>query len=73
MSVEFFLTQFSRLDWIGLAWFLICWFGYELVVEHGWFGKRTIHAETNKLRLEWARQLEAELYKDERTTPLNKD
>ena len=57
MSVEFFLTQFSRLDWIGLAWFLICWFGYELVVEHGWFGKRTIHAETNKLRLDWARTM----------------
>ena len=30
-------------------------------------------SEANKLRLEMARQREAELYKDERTTPLNKD
>ena len=35
--------------------------------------KEVTLGEANKLRLERARQLEAELYKDERTTPLNKD
>ena len=35
--------------------------------------KEVTLGEANKLRLELARQREAELYKDERTTPLNKD
>lgn len=35
--------------------------------------KEVTLGEANKLRLEMARQREAELYKDERTTPLNKD
>ena len=35
--------------------------------------KEVTLGEANKMRLERARQLEAELYKDERTTPLNKD
>ena len=29
--------------------------------------------ELNKMRLEYARQQDAELYKDERTTPLKKE
>ena len=57
MSLQFFLAQLSWLDWIGLGWFLVCWFGYEQVVERGWFGRRTIQAETNKLRLEWGRTM----------------
>ena len=35
--------------------------------------KEVTLGEANKLRLEMARQREAELYKDERTTPLNQD
>ena len=35
--------------------------------------KEVTLGEANKLRLEMARQREAELCKDERTTPLNKD
>ena len=35
--------------------------------------KEVTLGEANKLRLEMARQREGELYKDERTTPLNKD
>ena len=35
--------------------------------------KEVTLGEANKLRLDMARQREAELYKDERTTPLNKD
>ncbi len=45
------------------------------VEQNGKAGRKRGHpgSEANKLRLEMARQREAELYKDERTTPLNKD
>ena len=55
MSFTSFLTKFSALDWIGLVWFVICWFGYEQVVERGWSGRTTLHEETHKLRLAWGR------------------
>ena len=35
--------------------------------------KEVTMSEVNKMRLEYARQLDAELYKDERTAPLNKE
>ena len=35
MFFENYLAKFSWIDWIGLAWFLACWLGYELVVEQG--------------------------------------
>ena len=52
-----FLTKFTSLDWIGLTWFLLCWFGFELIVDRGWIGKTTLHEETNKLRLDWGRTM----------------
>lgn len=55
MTITSFLTKFSALDWIGLTWFIICWFGYEQFVERGWSGRTTLHEETNKLRLAWGR------------------
>jgi uncharacterized membrane protein len=55
MSFASFLTKFSWLDWFGLAWFLICWFGYEQVVERGWSGRASLMEETNRLRLDWGR------------------
>ena len=55
MTLTSFLTKFSALDWIGLSWFVICWFGYEQFVERGWSGRITLHEETNKLRLAWGR------------------
>lgn len=55
MTLTSFLTKFSALDWIGLAWFVVCWFGYEQFVERGWSGRTTLHEETNKLRLAWGR------------------
>lgn len=52
-----FFTQFAWADWLGLAWFLICWFGYERLVEKGWRGHPTLLVEGHRLRLEWARQM----------------
>ena len=55
MFFEQYLSTFSRLDWIGLVWFLVCWVGHETIVERGWAGHKTLHQETHKLRLEWGR------------------
>ena len=55
MSFANFLTKFSWTDWVGLTWFLVCWFGYEQVVERGWTGRTSLLEETHKLRLGWAR------------------
>ena len=55
MFFENYLAKFSWIDWIGLAWFLACWFGYELVVERGWSGRKSLLEETHKLRLGWGR------------------
>ena len=51
------LTKIAVLDWIGLAWFLACWSGFELIVDKGWFGSTRLHDETHKLRLEWGRAM----------------
>ena len=55
MSFANFLTKLSWLDWIGFIWFVVCWFGYEQVVERGWSGRRSLLEETHKLRLCWGR------------------
>lgn len=55
MFFENYLANFSWIDWIGLAWFLACWLGYELVVEQGWSGRKSLLEETHKLRLGWGR------------------
>lgn len=52
-----FLAKFSWLDWFGLAWFILCWAGYERIVERGWRGYVTLLEETHRLRLAWARQM----------------
>jgi uncharacterized membrane protein len=57
MSVAFLLEKFTLLDWVGLGWFLLCWFGFELIVDRGWVGRATLHKETHKLRLEWGRAM----------------
>ena len=28
------IARFTWLDWLGLSWFLICWIGYERIVDH---------------------------------------
>lgn len=48
-----YLGQFSWPDWLGLGWFLVCWFGYEQIVEHGWLNRQTLHAKANEARLAW--------------------
>lgn len=55
MFFENYLAKFSWIDWIGLVWFLACWLGYELVVEQGWSGRKSLLEETHKLRLGWGR------------------
>ena len=35
MNFFSFFKQFFWADWLGLSWFLICWFGYERLVEKG--------------------------------------
>ena len=55
MSFANFIAKFSWPDWLGLIWFLLCWFGYEQVVERGWSGRSSLMEETHKLRLAWAR------------------
>ncbi|HEX5125334.1 MAG TPA: DUF599 domain-containing protein [Rhodocyclaceae bacterium] len=58
MPIFDFLSKFTWLDWVGLAWFLICWFGYEHLVERGGVrGRSTLLAESHRLRLGWARQM----------------
>lgn len=55
MSFESLFSKLPLLDWIGLAWFVVCWLGYEQLVERGWSGRKTLLDETNKLRLGWGR------------------
>jgi uncharacterized membrane protein len=55
MALDTFFTKLPLLDWVALAWFVVCWFGYEQVVERGWSGRRTLLEETHKLRLGWGR------------------
>jgi len=50
-------NKFAWPDWLGLIWFMICWFGYERLVEKGWKGHRTLLVAGHDLRLEWARQM----------------
>ena len=57
MSLLDFLSKLTLLDWIGLAWFLACWMGFELIVDRGWLGSTRLHEETHKLRLEWGRAM----------------
>jgi uncharacterized membrane protein len=55
MTLTAFIAKFSLLDWIALGWFVVCWLGYEQIVERGWSKRATLHDETHKLRLSWAR------------------
>lgn len=57
MNLFGFFASLSWADWISLGWFLICWFGYERLVEKGWKGHSTLLVEGHRLRVEWARQL----------------
>lgn len=57
MFFEQYLAKFSWLDWVGLAWFLVCWFGYELIVERGWIARKSVLEETHKLRVAWGRAM----------------
>ncbi len=55
MFLDNFLDKFSLLDWFGLGWFLLCWLGYEVVVERGWVGRKSLLLETHRMRQEWGR------------------
>ena len=52
------LAAFSLPDWIAMAWFLVCWFGYGWIVEHGPLGStRGLLGASHVFRLEWGRQM----------------
>ena len=55
MFLEKFIAQLTWPDWMGLIWFLTCWLGFEQVVERGWVGRKSLLAETHKLRVQWGR------------------
>lgn len=57
MNFFSFFTKFSWADWLALGWFLLCWFGYERLVEKGWKGHSTLLVEGHRLRVQWARQM----------------
>jgi len=52
-----YLAKFTWVDWVGVVWFIVCWAGYERIVERGWQGHKTLLAEGHTLRLDWARQM----------------
>lgn len=56
-TVLHFLSGLSWVDWLGLAWFILCWGGYEFVLERGLKGRITLLEEGHRLRLNWARQM----------------
>ncbi|MDQ8021365.1 MAG: DUF599 domain-containing protein [Moraxellaceae bacterium] len=56
MTLAAFLSGFGWLDWVGLAWFAVCWFGFDVVVDHG-LVDRTLLAEGHRYRVLWARQM----------------
>ncbi|MFT3737120.1 MAG: DUF599 domain-containing protein [Rhodocyclaceae bacterium] len=60
---EQYILKLSLIDWIGFAWFIFAWAGYERLVERGWKGHKTLLAEGHALRLGWARQM---LYRENR-------
>ncbi|GAA5180962.1 DUF599 domain-containing protein [Niveibacterium umoris] len=51
------LHLLGPLDWIGLAWFLVCWVGYGVIVERGNDGAHNLLGGTHRERLTWARQM----------------
>src|SRR5512133_474993 len=57
MTFAAFIAKLSWLDWAGLAWFVVCWLGYEQLVERGWSGWTTLHEATHGLRLGWGRAM----------------
>ena len=57
MSFLDFIAKLSLLDWLGLAWFLGCWMGFELILNRGLVGHPQLHEETHKQRLEWGRAM----------------
>lgn len=57
MSFLDFLSKFTALDWAGFVWFVVCWAGFELILDRGWLGRVRLHEETHKQRLDWGRAM----------------
>lgn len=56
MSLPAFLSGFSVLDWSGLVWFALCWFGYDYIIENK-LRRNTLLDEGHRYRVMWARQM----------------
>lgn len=46
----------TQLDAVALAWFLLCWIGYALVVDYSPLRHRSVVAAMDRFRREWIRQ-----------------
>lgn len=51
------IFEASLLDWVALAWFLLCWVGYGWYTESTAHGARGLVGVSHRHRLEWARQM----------------
>lgn len=51
------MQDFTPLDLIALLFFLLCWFGYGLVVEHGPLAHRSLNTIMHGYREQWMHQM----------------
>jgi uncharacterized membrane protein len=51
------MQDLTRLDLFALLFFLLCWFGYGAVVEHGPLSRRTLNAIMHGYREQWMSQM----------------
>lgn len=49
----------DALNLAGLAWFLICYFGYGLLSRHGLLGRRNLFTAIQKRRAQWMAMMSA--------------
>lgn len=48
---------FGLLDYLALAWFILCWTGYNYVADHTRLRHRNVSTLTGKLRERWMRNM----------------
>jgi uncharacterized membrane protein len=51
------MLSFTLPDMLALGWFILCWFGYSLVIERSAKGKTSLNALMNAYRDRWMHEL----------------
>lgn len=51
------IRQATPTDGLALAWFIVCWFGYAYLTEHGNHSDRGLSGISHRYREDWVRQL----------------